>query len=175
MNAQPADEACGRSGPLPYPDTKPQGAADFYFGINATFRFLLRKFGREKWIAYLRDMAADYYRPVWERWRREGLDGVARYLQAAFAAEPGAVFHVRRDQPDRVVLEVCECPAIKHLRKAGRVIVPEFCQHCYFQFSAMAASAGLHMRLEGGNGACRQLFTRTEPPPQDFANIKEAQ
>lgn len=25
--------------PLPYHDTKPVGAADFYFGINAAFRF----------------------------------------------------------------------------------------------------------------------------------------
>ena len=31
--------------PLPYTDTKPVGAADFYFAINATFRFVLNKLG----------------------------------------------------------------------------------------------------------------------------------
>jgi len=33
--------------PLPYTDTKPVGAADSYFAINATFRFVLNKFGIE--------------------------------------------------------------------------------------------------------------------------------
>ena len=31
---------------LPYQDTKPQGAADFYFAINATFRFIHARLGR---------------------------------------------------------------------------------------------------------------------------------
>jgi hypothetical protein len=58
------------------------------------------------------------------------------------------------------------CPAIKHLRAHGREIVPCFCQHCYFQGEAMAAAAGLTLRLTGGNGACRQtVFRRASPHP----------
>ena len=161
-------------GTLPYRDTKPQGAADFYLAINATFRFILDRLGYEGWVTYVEDMARDYYRPVWEQWRHGGLDAVAAYFDEAFRVEPGAVYDVRRDA-DAVVLTVHECPAIKHLRNSGRTIVPEYCRHCYIQCSTMAEQAGLHMRLKGGNGSCRQTFTRTEPPPQDMNDIEVAQ
>jgi hypothetical protein len=166
-------EPCSPPSVLPYTDTKPQGAADFFFAINATFRFVISKFGTEGWVEYLRDMAREYYRPVWHAWKVGGLDAVARYLVQSFEAEPDAVFAVRRDKKS-VVLDVVECPAIKHLRKDGRIIVPEFCQHCYFQYSEMARLAGFHMRLEGGNGACRQTFSSEALPPQDMKLIADA-
>jgi len=40
------------NGPLAYTDSKPQGAADFYFAINATFRFIRRTLGEEALRAY---------------------------------------------------------------------------------------------------------------------------
>jgi hypothetical protein len=55
--------------PLPYTDTKPVGAADFYFAINATFRFILTRLGMEGLRRYWADMGASYYQPVTERWR----------------------------------------------------------------------------------------------------------
>jgi len=157
--------------PLPYNDTKPVGAADFYFAINATFRFIIAKLGEEGWMTWMRDMAREYYRPVWESWRRGGLGAVSEYLQASFAAEPGAVFHVHQDAGE-VVLEVRECPALKHLRAHGRSIVPGFCRHCQCQFGTMAQLAGLHMRLQGGNGTCRQTFS-TRPLVQRDGDILE--
>ncbi len=33
--------------PLPYRDSKATGAADFYFAINATFRFIRETLGTE--------------------------------------------------------------------------------------------------------------------------------
>jgi len=117
---------------LPYNDTKPQGAADFYFVINATFRFLIQRVGLEGWYRYLDDMAGNYYRPAWVQWKEKGLAAVASYLRDFFASEPGAETTVEI-VGDSVVLDVRVCPAIKHLRQHGREIVPEFCQHCYFQ------------------------------------------
>ena len=156
--------------PLPYRDTKPQGAADFYFAINATFRFIADKLGPAGWVAWLRDMAEDYYRPVWENWRNGGLDAVARYLGAAFAAEPGAGYEVHRE-PDKVVLEIRECPAIKHLRAHKRKIVPFYCQHCQHQFGTMAALAGLSMGLRGGNGSCTQTFSTQPVEPGEILEV----
>jgi hypothetical protein len=163
------------AGPLPYTDTKPVGAADFYLAINATFRFVLGKSGiaglREYWTA----LGGKYFAPVAARWTTGGLPAVAEYWRAFFAAEPGAVVEVSGTKDD-VTLEVKVCPAIKHLREHGREIVPCFCQHCYFISEAMAAPAGLTVRIEGGNGACRQkFFPRTAATaPQDLAQITEA-
>jgi hypothetical protein len=160
---------------LPYVDAKPQGAADFYYAINATFRFLLRRLGREGWHRYLEELGRGYYAPVNQRWREGGLPAIASYWRAFFAAEPGATVEVI-EQPDRVEVCVHECPAIKHLRAGGREIVSEYCQHCYFLGNARAAAAGFTMRLTGGNGSCRHTFAPASAglPPQELERIAEA-
>lgn len=162
------------SGPLPYPDTKPVGAAGFYLAINATFRFVLARFGIDGLRRYWRELGRSYYAPVSERWRG-GLDAVAEYWRAFFAAEPGAEVEVHASA-DEVRVEVRTCPAIKHLREQGREIVPCFCQHCFFVSDAIGESAGIAVRVSGGNGACVQRFVpRTaDLAPQDMAQIEEA-
>lgn len=160
---------------LPYSDDKPQGSADFYFAINATFRFILQRLGREAWIAYLEALGRGYFEPVNRRWRQEGLREVARYWRAFFAAEPGARADVA-ELGDRVEVRVHDCPAIKHLRAGERVIVREYCQHCQILGAARASASGLVMRLDGGNGSCRHTYARPEAglPPQDPRAIREA-
>jgi hypothetical protein len=161
--------------PLPHTDTKPVGAADFYFAINATFRFVLGKLGIEGLRQYWTDLGAKYFAPVTAQWRAGGLHAVAEYWRAFFAAEPCAEVEVSETK-EAVTLDVKVCPAIKHLRAHGREIVPCFCQHCHFISEAMAAPAGLTARVEGGSGSCRQKFFRCEsaPAPQDLAQIAEA-
>ena len=160
---------------LPYTDTKPQGSPDFYYAINATFRFLLQRVGADGWQRYLAEMGRGYFAPVNRQWSEGGLNAVARYWRAFFAAEPGAVVDVV-EASDRVELHVRECPAIKHLRSGGREIVREYCQHCYHLGSARAEAAGLTMRLSGGNGSCCHTYARPSAglPPQDMKQIKEA-
>lgn len=161
--------------PLPYTDTKPHGHADFYFATNATFRFIINHLGYEKLKQYWSDIGTSYYKPVSEKWRRGGLTAVADYWRAFFAAEPGADVAVSA-LADEVRLEVKTCPLIKHLRDNSREIVPCFCQHCYFVSEAMAAPAGMTVRISGGDGSCTQRFvlrTRNEPV-QQLSDIKEA-
>ena len=161
--------------PLPYMDTKPHGHADFYFAINATFRFILGRFGMDTLRRYWRDMGAGYHKPVSERWLQEGLPAVAAHWRAFFEAEPGAEVKVI-DAADEVRLEVRRCPMIKHLREHQREIVPCLCQHCYYVSEAMAAPAGLTVRISGGNGAYTQRFLRqtVHEPGQKLDDIKEA-
>ena len=160
---------------LPYSDSKPIGAADFYFAINATFRFVLNRFGIDQLRRYWSEIGSDYMAPVSAAWKKHGLTGVAEYWRAFFRAEPGSQVEVI-SSADSVTLEVKQCPAIAHLRKDKREIVPCFCQHCYFLGEATAAPAGFTVRVEGGNGSCRQTFFHTNGgiAPQDISKIKEA-
>lgn len=162
-------------GLLPYRDTKPVGAADFYFAINATFRFLLNRFGEGGLCKYWTDLGEQYFAPVSKTWKEHGLRGVADYWREFFAAEPGAEVEVT-EAPESVTLNVKVCPAIKHLRAHGREIVPCFCQHCYFVGDAMARKAGFTVRVRGGNGSCWQMFYSADAdvPLQNLADIEEA-
>lgn len=158
---------------LPYTDTKPQGAADFYFAINATFRFIHDRLGHEAWVAWLENLARGYFRPVNEAWHRGGFAAVGSYWRAFFDAEPGSDVEVRVST-DEVVLDVKVCPAIAHLRKSGRKIVSYYCEHCAILGAARAAEAELSMNLSGGNGSCRHIYRRAgELPAQDAAQIRE--
>ena len=161
--------------PLPYRDTKPVGAADFYFAINATFRFILQRFGLEGLRRYWTDLGIQYYAPVAAAWKQRGLPGIAAYWRAFFAAEPGADVQVQHAD-EAVVVEVALCPAFQHLRAHQREIVPCFCQQCYFLNEAIAAPAGFTVRVEGGDGSCRQTFLPrgAGAPPQDLNAIREA-
>ena len=73
-------------------------------------------------------------------------------------------------------MEVKTCPAIKHLRDHEREIVPCFCQHCHFVSEAIAAPAGLTVRVQGGNGSCVQRFIKrgANIEPQRLEDIAEA-
>ena len=159
---------------LPYRDTKPQGSADFYYAINATFRFLIARVGQGGWVRYLEELGRGYFAPVNRQWAQGGLSAVARYWRAFFAAEPGAVVEVV-ERADRVELHVTECPAIKQLRAGGREIVREYCRHCYFLGAARAEAAGLTMRLSGGNGRCCHTFATPLAAlgPQDMRQIED--
>lgn len=158
---------------LPYTDTKPQGAADFYLCVNATFRFIRRRLGPEGLLRYWRELGAQYYRPVTELWREGGLPAVARYWRDFFDAEPGSEVEVS-SSADEVVVEVRRCPAIAHLRAGDRVIESEFCQQCYYVNEEIASGAGLTVRVEGGAGQCTQRFfaPTSETSPQDLQRIR---
>src|SRR5688500_10871442 len=99
---------------LPYVDDKPVGAADFYFAINATFRFILKQFGMDGLKKYWSDLATSYFAPVTHAWKIHGLKGVAAYEEAFFRAESGSQVEVV-SEADRVTVHVKVCPAISHL------------------------------------------------------------
>ncbi len=135
------------TGPLPYTDTKSVGAADFYFAINATFRFIRRQLGEAALHQYWTDLGSRYFAPVSLHWKTGNIPAVANYWRAFFAAEPGAEVTVT-EASDHVLLDVRVCPAI-------------------------AQPAGLTVRVLGGNGSCHQTFAATQAP-QDLADIREA-
>ena len=136
-------------------------AGDFYFAINATFRFILQNYGESALIDYWRALGSEYYAPLADRFRVGGLGAVARYWADFFAEEPGGDVSVAQE-PDRVTIDVRECPAIRWLRLHEREICPNYCQHCVHVSSAIAQKAGLCFDLEGGGGTCKQTFRARE-------------
>lgn len=133
-------------------------AGDFYFAINATFRFIHDTYGKEALIEYWTTMGQEYHADLAERFRRGGLEEVRRYWADYFAQEPGGDVAVSLT-PKGVELAVHDCPAISWLKKGGREIMPCFCEHCHYVSTAVAGRAGMDFALEGGGGTCHQVFS----------------
>jgi hypothetical protein len=130
-------------------------APDFYFAINAIFRHLHDQYGKEALIDYWRSLGQEYYRQRCQRWRESGPPAIAADWQEYFSHEPNAQVEATCEV-DRVRLDVRVCPAIKHLSKEGRTIVPYFCEHCDHVTGAMAEQAGYTFHRTGGMGSCQQ-------------------
>ncbi len=160
---------------LPYTDTKPVGAADFYYAINATFSFIHRKLGMEGLRRYWTDLGTRYHAPVSRLWGEGGVPAIAQYWRDFFQAEPGSSVEVSETDMEARV-EVRVCPLIRHLREGGRAMLPCLCQHCYHVSEAIAAPAGYTVRVSGGNGSCTQRFLRREvaTEPQHMEDIETA-
>jgi hypothetical protein len=138
-------------------------APDFYFAINATFRHIHDRYGKEALVDYWRRLGMEYYRQRIERWRAGGPQAIADDWQAYFAHEPQAEVRTTATA-DSAQLEVLVCPAIRHLREQKRDIVPYFCEHCDHVGGSMAAAAGYGYARTGGMGSCEQRFTRNGSP-----------
>lgn len=132
-------------------------AGDFYFAINATFRFIHDTWGKEALIDYWTSMAQEYHAEVAERFREGGLREVRRYWADYFADEPGGDVSVSLRKRG-VEIDVRDCPAIRWLKNGGREIVPYYCEHCHYVSTAIAEQAGMTFHLEGGDGTCNQIF-----------------
>lgn len=135
----------------------PVAAGDFYFAINATFRFILQNYGEAALVNYWRALGSEHYAPLAERFRAGGLDAVAHYWTEFFAREPGGAVSVGKEA-GCVIVDVRECPAIRWLRLHQRAIIPSYCQHCLHVSTAIAEKAGMRFELEGGGGTCKQTF-----------------
>jgi len=137
-------------------------APDFYFAIHAMFRHLHDRYGKDALVDYWRSLGREFYSRRIEHWKEGGPEAIAADWEQYFAQEPQAEVKVTVSGGE-VVLEVKVCPAIKHLRDHGRVIVPYYCEHCDHICGAMAEAAGYDFRRTGGMGACSQRFLRIAP------------
>jgi len=132
-------------------------AGDFYFAINATFRFIHDTYGKNALVDYWTALAREYHADLAARFHSGGLAEVRRYWADYFAHEPGGDVVVSLT-PRGVELDVRDCPAIRWLKDAGREIAPYYCEHCDHISTAIAKQAGLSFALAGGGGVCLQVF-----------------
>lgn len=137
-------------------------APDFYFAINATFRWIYDNWGEEGLVRYWEALGREHFAPITERFKRGGLPAVAAYWQEFFTAEPGGEVSVAMVGDRMVLVEVQTCSAIVHLLKHHREIMPLYCRHCTHVSRAMCEGAGIQVCVEGGGGSCRQVFARRE-------------
>ncbi len=134
-------------------------APDFFFANNEMFRHLHDRYGKDVLIDYWQNLGRDHYRQRNARWREGGTQEVARDWREYFDNEPRADVEITHDDTS-VDLDIRECPAIGHLKRSGRDIVPYYCEHCDHICGAQAEAAGYSFERTGGMGSCHQRFVK---------------
>lgn len=132
-------------------------APDFYFAINAMFKHLHDRFGKNTLVDYWQKLGSEYYAQRWQVWKEGGLETIASDWRSYFDKEPGSEVAITTHD-DRVTLDIHTCPAIAHLRKNDHQIPEYFCEHCDVINGAMAKHSGHRFERTGGMGSCQQQF-----------------
>lgn len=133
------------------------GAPDFFFAVNATFKHILNNYGEEALHRYWEEMGREHYARVTEAIRERGLEALREHWDELFPEEPDSEVNTCL-QGGTLTLTVAVCPAILHLQRNGREILPVYCEHCVHVSRGMCDPAGVSVEVEGGMGSCVQRF-----------------
>jgi len=136
---------------------------DFHGALNFALIYLEKHYGEQGVREYLAQFAGQYYAPLNQAIREQGLDALKGYMEKIYALEGGEVEIRRLTDPDSLEIHVTSCPAVAHIRGKGQVMSPLFyltheivneciCRDTPYQSELIA--------YEPQTGACIQRFTR---------------
>jgi len=131
---------------------------DFYGALAEAIAYLDATYGPEATADYLTQVGRQAYAALIDEMKREGLAAMACHLTDVFSKEQGR-FRLHYE-PDRLLLEVDECPAIRHLKNSGRFFSDRFCESTVQVNAAICSSAGFRSSCtyQPKQGRCIQAF-----------------
>ncbi|MBI2441374.1 MAG: hypothetical protein HYV35_08395 [Lentisphaerae bacterium] len=131
---------------------------DFHGALSYGLEFLARRYGRRALDEYLRAATKVIYRDLIAQIRRRGLKALAEYWRKMYSTE-GAVFKLN-EAPGALELTIAQCPALKHMRKAGYKIYADFCRQTKIVNAEIAALTGYQSKVVANQkkARCRQRF-----------------
>ena len=90
---------------------------DFHGTTNTTLNYIAENYGIDALKMILRKTGRDVYKSIREKLAKGDASELIEHLNWFFNREKGK--YVLRVSQNEIILEVLECPAIRHLRKLG--------------------------------------------------------
>ncbi|MCK5805434.1 MAG: hypothetical protein KAI66_21565, partial [Lentisphaeria bacterium] len=90
---------------------------DFHGALNCGIRYLHEHFGEEAVRHYLRDFAREYYAPLRERLKTDGLSALRQHFESIYRAENASFSFAQ--SAEELTLTIDACPAVTHIRSLG--------------------------------------------------------
>ena len=138
---------------------------DFHGALSSALIYLEDRFGPEAVNEYLAGFARNFYEPLREQLRSEGLPAVAERLRHVYAEE-GAQVRIELAK-DELVARVDTCPAVAHMRKQGYEVSPLWHETLNAVNEAICEGSDYAFELleyEPSTGASVCRFFRREEP-----------
>jgi hypothetical protein len=131
---------------------------DFHGALCYAIHYLDTQFGYDVTAAYLKQVGRTCYAPLIARLKKEGLTALETHFGKVFEKENGKFDMAMED--GALVLQVKECPAIRHLVQQGQLYTDRFCESTALVNETICHSAGYESACvyEPGVGKCIQRF-----------------
>ena len=134
---------------------------DFHGTTNTTLTYIAENYGVEALKAILRKTGRDVYRSIHEKLQQGDASELLEHLNWFFYREKGK--YQLTVEENRIVLEVFECPAIRHLKKLGLAPSAYTCLQTVEVNAGMCEDTPWHSEVQiKGEGHCVQIFTRDD-------------
>ncbi len=135
---------------------------DFHGALCYAVKYLDDTFGHKATAEYLQQAGVKVFSPLIAELKQKGLCAVERHFRRIFEIEGGrAIF---RYEGMTLVIEVLECPAVRHLCSTGQLFTNRYCETTVNVNKAVCNAAGYDCSCvyEPGRGRCVQKFWKKE-------------
>lgn len=132
---------------------------DFHGTTNATINYIAKNYGEKALHEIFYAVGQKVYKSIHEKLKQGDASELIEHWQYFFTREKGR-FEIKAT-PDIIVLEVSECPAVRHLLKLGLTPSAHFCHQTIMVNEAMCESTPFESQTEIiGCGKCRQTIRK---------------
>jgi len=135
---------------------------DFHTLGDLALRYCGETFGDREVVAFLRDFAKNYFSPVIERARREGIAALAEWLEKIYEAEEASELIHTEINGNTLTVTVEKCPAVEYMRSLGQEPSKYYVEQTRTVYSTVAKESGFSFSLDyyRENGAARFSFSQ---------------
>ena len=132
---------------------------DFHSSTNMTLDYIAGKYGVDALKMILRRTGKNVYKSIHDKLASGDASELVEHLNWFFMREQGK--YQLTVEEDKIVFEVFECPAQKHLRKIGQAISPYSCLQTSEVNNGMCEDTPWQAELEiVAPGHCIQTFRK---------------
>ena len=132
---------------------------DFHGTTNTTLNYIADNYGVDALKGILRKTGREVYKSIHEKLLKGDASELLEHLNWFYFREKGK--YQLTVEENRIVLEVFECPAIRHLRKLGLEPSAHVCLQTSEVNAGMCENSPWHSEVRViGEGHCIQTFTK---------------
>lgn len=132
---------------------------DFHGTTNTTLNYIADNYGVDALKGILRKTGREVYKSIHEKLLKGDASELLEHLNWFYFREKGK--YQLTVEENRIVLEVFECPAIRHLRKLGLEPSAHVCLQTSEVNAGMCEGSPWHSEVRViGEGHCIQTFTK---------------
>ena len=132
---------------------------DFHSSTNMTLDYIAEKYGVEALKMILRRTGRNVYKSIHDKLARGDASELVEHLNWFFMREQGKYQLTVED--DKIVFEVFDCPAHRHLQKLGQQISQYSCLQTSEVNAGMCEDTPWESEVEIiAPGRCRQIFRK---------------